>query len=158
MPVAKNSLLQKPPHHVNVVHDTHWFRKMVGRSPTAADQDGVHTATEPLIAAAYAMASCDDDYDEANGYPILVTIDVSGLEALPDVDALVRGGEAADVARSEYRRRVADGESMDDILDEDEEFGAELTARAGDEPAAFIFEDVGSRPLHAIRDYAEAAG
>jgi hypothetical protein len=158
LPVALNPLLAKPPRRVHQLRNTRWFRMMVGRLPRESDYDGVHTATDPLIAAAYAMGSLAAGDVDSNGYPVLVTLDVSGLEALPDVDALVRGGEAADVARSEYRKRVADGETMDDILDEDEEFGAEPQAREGDEPAAFIFEDVGSRPLHAIRDYADDSG
>lgn len=151
--MKRNHLLAKPPHSFHNLRDTQWFRRMVGRAPRQSDYDGVHTASDRSIAAAYAMSAWRQSADDS--YPIVITLDVSGLEALPDVDAMVRGGEAADMVRSDYRSRYEAGEGLDDFID-DQDY-REVEASVGDEPAAFLFEDQGSHVFQAIRDYAEAS-
>lgn len=149
-----NSLLAKPPKASHRLQDTRQFRRFFGRAPRESDYEGVHTTGNKLIAAAYAMGTWNGDPDS---YPVIITLDVSGLEPLPDVDAMVHGAAAADELLSSYRSLVKDsGWTLDDFIEDDDY--REIDAQAGEEPAAFIFEDVGHHVAQAIRDYAEEAG
>jgi len=152
-PVARNPLLAKPPRRFHQLQDTRRWRRLFGRPPQEADYDGVHTASEKIIAEAYAMGSWSQLQES---YPVVVTLDVSGLTPVPDVDAMLRGAEAADELIREYRKRIESGETFDDLIEDDDYREAE--ASVGDVPAAFIFEDVGRHVVQSIRDYAEAEG
>jgi hypothetical protein len=154
VPVKRNHLLSKPPRAVHRLQNTRSFQRLMGRAPQQADYDGVHTTGSELIAAAYAMSAWNQHYRE--GYPVLVTLDVSGLKALPDVDAMLRGAEQVDALLNHYRGLVGDGMGFWDLMD-DEDY-SEASAQVGDEPAAFIFEDMGNHMLQAIDAYASAEG
>lgn len=148
--MKRNPLLAKPPQALHRLQNTSRFRRLLGRAPKQSDYDGVHTTSSELIAAAYAMSAWHQHNEE--GYPVLVLLDVSGLTPLPDVDAMLRGAEAVDDLVTHYRSRVEDGESFYDLLN-DEDY-SEASARAGDEPATFIFEDSGNHVLQSIESYA----
>jgi len=152
--LKRNQLLAKPPIAEHRLQDTQRFRKLLGRQPKAADYEGVHTTGSSLIAAAYAMSAWRNHNED--GYPVNVLLDVSGLKPLPDVDAMLRGAEAADDLISHYRKLVADGENFWDLLNEDDY--RELDAQVGDSPAAFVFEDTGTHVLNAIETYASSSG
>lgn len=152
--VQRNPLLAKPPTALHRLQDTRSFRRLMKRAPQQSDYDGVHTTGSALVAGAYAMSAWNQH--DREGYPVIVTLDVSGLEALPDVDALLRGAEQTDALLSHYRRQVEDGMGFWDLLD-DEDYD-EMSARAGDEPAAFIFEDIGNHMLQSIDSYASDEG
>lgn len=153
--VKQNPLLSRPPKAEHRLRNTKQFRDLVGRAPTEADYHGVHTTTSKIIAQAYAMGTWRNNAEA--GYPVVITLDVSGLEPFPDVDAMLRGGEATKHLLSEYRRRAAEGESFYDQL-EDEGYDDQFETRAGDDPASFVFETVGTHPLAAIESFCERYG
>lgn len=155
--VVPNMLLAKPPVARHRLRNTSQFRRLVGRQPTVADYEGVHTTSNRLIAAAYAMGSWSQvRATDPNDYPIIITLDVAGLEAHPDVDAMLRGGEAVADLLPEYRRMAGDGWTLADFVD-DEDY-READAQLGEPPAAFIFEEVGFQLPAAIQSYADRSG
>jgi len=161
IPLTRNPLLAKPPGAFHRLQNTSYFRHVVGRGPRQSDYDGVHTTSEPVIAAAYAMSAwrqMEPRRDDANksAYPVIVTLDVTGLEPLPDVDAMLKAGEAADVPRAEYRKLVAEGKTFDDLLEEEGYVEPDEEATVGADPAAFVFEDTGHRVLGSIAEAAES--
>lgn len=150
--MTQNPLLSRPPKSEHRLRNTKAFRDFVGRQPTEEDYHGVHTTSSRLIAQAYAMGTWRNN--EGQGYPVVVTLDVSGLKPHPDVDAMIRGGEAQKHFLPEHRQRAKDGESFYDML-EDEGYDDTWDTTAGDDPAAFVFEAIGLRSLAAIETYAE---
>lgn len=100
---GRNALLAQPPAGIHGlgVAGGQAFQQAVGRPTVAEDYYGVHTTGLPEIAAVYAMGAWSDIVeavflsDEARirdpePYPVILTLDVSGLRALPDVDAIAR--------------------------------------------------------------------
>lgn len=157
--VRRNPLLSRPPQAFHRLQNTRLFRKLLGRPPRQDDYDGVHTANEKVIAAAYAIGSWNQQVQGADPnsvYPVIVTLDVSGLDPLPDVDAMLKGAEAADVMRGEFRSMRGEGRDFWEILNETDY--TETEANAGDHPASFIFEDMGRNVALAIEGYAEDIG
>jgi len=146
--IRSNVLLAKPPRVVHRLIDTRGFRRLFGRAPRDSDYEGVHTTGSRLIAGAYAMSSWHDPRSYPRGYPVIVTLDVSGLKPLPDVDALLFGAQAVADLLPQYRERAAAGETFYAMLNDDDFSEAEV--QVGDDPAAFIFEDVGTHVLNAI--------
>lgn len=142
--MKRNPLLAKPPVAAHRLQNTTRFRRLLGRPPRESDYEGVHTTGSRLIAGAYAMGT----WDNGDGYPVIVTLDVTGLKPLPDVDAMLRGAEAVDDLLSHYRMEVKNGETFYSLLNEDD--FAQSEVQAGEEPAAFIFEDIGTHVLSAI--------
>jgi hypothetical protein len=157
LPVARNPLLAKPPGRFHRLQDTRRYRKLIGHAPRDEDYDGVHTSSDDLIAAAYAMGTWSQASDQTASYPVLVTLDVSELTPLPDVDATLRGAEAADDLLPSYRKLVREEDWTLDNFIEDDDY-READVGVGEPPAAFIFEDTGHHVAQAIRDYAEAEG
>jgi hypothetical protein len=150
--VKPNQLLSKPPVGYHRLQNTARFRRLLGRQPTDADYEGVHTTSSEAIAGAYAMGTWD--HQQRQGYPVIITLDVSGLEPLPDVDAMLQGAESVDALLATYRREAENGADFYSLLNDDDY--SEPDARAGDAPAAFIFEDTGAHPLSSIENYAQA--
>jgi hypothetical protein len=142
--ISRNPLLAKPPTAVHRLTNTASFRRLFGRLPRNSDYEGVHTTGSRLIAGAYAMGT----WDSGDGYPVIVTLDVSGLKPLPDVDAMLRGAEAVADLLGQYRTEVKAGATFYSLLNEDDFAQSEVSV--GEEPAAFIFEDVGAHVLTAI--------
>jgi hypothetical protein len=147
--MKRNPLLAKPPIAVHRLTDTTRFRRLFGRLPRESDYEGVHTTGSRLIAGAYAMGT----WDNGEGYPVIVTLDVSGLKPLPDVDAMLRGAEAVDDLLGHYRTEVKTGATLYSLLNEDD--FAQSETQAGADPSAFIFEDIGSHVLTAIEGEAK---
>jgi len=65
---------------------------VLGRPIVDADYEGVHTTAALAVAAAYAIMTTDQDSHEG-AYPVVLVLDVSGLNALPDIDALALAAE-----------------------------------------------------------------
>lgn len=95
----KNPLLSVPPEGIHGLGAAggEFFRKSVGRAPKPEDYHGVHTTTDENIAAVYATGATYkgffvDHYIEnrPGAYPVILALDVSGLQPLPDVDALAQ--------------------------------------------------------------------
>jgi hypothetical protein len=87
----RNPLLVRPPRHLHRLQQESRLTKY----GWPAQHLGVHTAEEQRVAAGYAYSAWDKD--GRDGYPVVVTLDVRGLDAEPDVDALLwwyeRGGK-----------------------------------------------------------------
>jgi hypothetical protein len=99
--MKKNPLLARPPHHLHRLRD---------ESRIADVEDpylGVHTSGTWNIAAAYAMSAWRQN--SRYGYPVVVTLDVTGLKALPDVDALLRADDSLSYMRNEVKEALDEG-------------------------------------------------
>lgn len=140
----RNPLLSKPPIAAHRLNDTRRFRQLFGRPPREADYEGVHTTGDKLIAAAYANGTWDD----GDGYPVIIALNVTGLKPLPDVDAMLRGAEAVDDLLRQYRSEVKTGATFYSLLNEDD--FAQSDVQIGEPPSAFIFEDIGGHVLSAM--------
>lgn len=160
MPTMKsNALLRKPPEHIHQIHRAATrFRRAMGRLPRQEDYEGVHTTTDEAIAVAYAMSAWHRAADK-KAYPVVMQLDVKGLEPEADVDAMMLGREVLDGDqdfRHELRKLLAEGKSLDDIYWHFE--GAPrhtdyvTTAEPGDDPAVAIFENVPAEPGIALID------
>lgn len=149
--MRRNALLAKPPDAVHRLdaRGTSYARYVLGRSPTAADYDGVHTTTDETVAAAYAMGTWAKRRDQ-RAYPVILTLDTSGLEPLPDIDALVQGYSVMGDMRRELRDALATyGDDIDAIASEfgDWDGAIEAEGKVGDDPAVFVFEHVAGEPV-----------
>jgi hypothetical protein len=149
--MRRNALLAKPPDAVHRLdaRGSDYARHVLGRRPTAADYDGVHTTTSMVVAAAYAMGAWSKRRD-ASAYPVILTLDTSGLQALPDIDALVQGYSVMGDMRRELRDALAaHDDDVDAIVDEfsDWEGAIEADGGVGDHPSVFVFEHVAGEPV-----------
>lgn len=148
MPRFKNNpLLAKPPHHFHRLRDE-------SRIPDVADPYlGVHTSGTWNIAAAYAMSSWRQN--SRYGYPVVITLDVTGLEALPDVDALLRADDTISHMRNEARDAL---EEMDQDDNEDlwslAEYWSEREYERVYTPEGTVFQEFqeGLNPISAAID------
>lgn len=89
----RNALLAQPPAGIHAlgVGGSYVFQQAVGRPTRMEDYQGVHTTGSPEIAGVYAMGAWQEARKfDSDAYPVIVTLDVSGLRALPDVDAIAR--------------------------------------------------------------------
>jgi hypothetical protein len=117
----QNPLLSRPPRgmHGLGVAGGDWFARIVGRRPTAEDYYGVHTSGNEMIAASYALGTCKklgSLLGLNDPYPVILALDVRGLEELPDVDALAEGVEQfGDSYTREIVRDELDGERGDEL-------------------------------------------
>lgn len=101
------------------------------------------------VAAAYAMGAWSKRRD-ASAYPVILTLDTRGLQALPDIDALVQGYSVMGDMRRELRDALAShGDDVDAIADEfsDWEGAIEADGSVGDHPSVFVFEHVAGEPV-----------
>lgn len=147
MKIRRNPLLSKPPrsvHGLDAAAGT-FFRRMMGRSPTKADYEGVHTTTSLDVAAVYAMGAVKD---EPSSYPVIIALNVFGLTALPDVDALA---QASYILGDNSIRGQFDGvdlQSASDAWEYQSEYGV------GDDVNSVVMESVvyGWGPMTAFLD------
>ena len=142
----KNPLLCRPPKGVHGLGVAAGRRaqQVLGRPVTDADYEGVHTTSSLEIAASYAIATADKarvEHDE-DAYPVVLALDVSGLEALPDIDALV---EAADMLGDKGIRRQYEGEDLDYAMSGDTE-QYESSMEIGNTVAYTVFQQRGFIP------------
>jgi len=88
------------------------FRSALGRAPTPEDYVGVHTTGSLALAAFYALTATrhlGSSFRAQEDYPVVFLLDVTGLEALPDVDAMMEGAERFDDStRRTVERALAD--------------------------------------------------
>ncbi|MDP2607276.1 MAG: hypothetical protein Q8S00_32465 [Deltaproteobacteria bacterium] len=88
---------------------------------------GVHTSGTWNIAAAYAMGAWRQN--SQNGYPVVITLDVTGLDALPDVDAMLKAKEELySYTRSEALRSLQSEDDLWQIADQWSEFEYERSS------------------------------
>jgi hypothetical protein len=149
--MRRNALLAKPPEAVHRLDagGARFARYVLGRAPTAADYEGVHTTTDVTVAAAYAMGTWLKRRDP-DAYPVILTLDTRGLKALPDIDALVQGYSVMGDMRSELREALEDhGDDVDAIADQFSEWEGAIEAEGapGDHPSVFVFEHVAGEPV-----------
>jgi hypothetical protein len=109
-----NPILAEPPVQMHSLKGSggSYFKHIVGRSPSAQDYYGVHTTGNFEIAMAYAQGTADQESDP-DAYPVVISLCVDGLDALPDVDAVVKATEASQAIRHD---------AGDDVIEEAESF------------------------------------
>ena len=153
MPFIKNPLLARPPHHFHRLRDESRIKGQV--DPYL----GVHTSGTWNIAAAYAMSSWEKN--SKHGYPVVVALDVTGLQALPDVDALLRADDTLAHMRGEALNALEEIEEDDDedlwsLADQWSEREYEYRNTT---PAGFIFQEFqdGLNPISAVIDLYDGA-
>lgn len=81
--VHRNALLAKPPHHHHYLTRN---QTLLGKAITSKDYEGVHSTGSMVIAAGYAYGTVSKC---RCGYPVIIELDVSGLNPLPDIDAML---------------------------------------------------------------------
>ncbi|KKL65453.1 hypothetical protein LCGC14_2154850, partial [marine sediment metagenome] len=123
----RNALLSVPPKGVHGlgVAGGRFFQQTVGRPVKPEDYHGVHTTTSMDIAAVYATGATyerfwDDHYvssEEPEAYPVILSLDVGGLEALSDVDAMA---QAAFLLGDNNFRSIYQGMSLDEAFEGEE--------------------------------------
>lgn len=158
--MRSNALVyQKPPRHFHRLRRTDLFRRIVGRPPTQADYEGIHTTNTMAIAAAYAMGSWDQlGGAGSDAYPVVLALDVAGLKPEVDVDAMMNGRMALDGVRAEVADALARGASLADIYNYAQDSEQEWEAGRGDHPANFIFDRIPREPITALLDALERHG
>lgn len=140
-----NALLAQPPAALHRLDSraSQYARRVLGRAPMRSDYEGVHTTDNSAIAAAYAMSAWRKD--DQRGYPVVLVLNVTGLKALPDIDAMVRAAEVMNESsvRAELRTTLEDAEDPDHVVDAFSHWdhATEAEGGAGDDPAIFVFED-----------------
>lgn len=143
----QNPLLSIPPQGIHGldVAGGQFFERVVGRPVTREDYYGVHTTDSKSIAAVYAMGATYDDFfddeyterdPETGAYPVILSLNVSGLEVLPDVDALAQAAEWLDAP---WMRNQFEGMSLDEANDS-WEYQSEL--QIGDDVRASVINEV----------------
>lgn len=81
----------------------------MGRGVRSEDYAGVHTSTDFDLAAVYAYGAWHTVRKrEPDAYPVVLALDTRGLEALPDVDALVNAAQL--LGDESVRADLADAE------------------------------------------------
>jgi hypothetical protein len=140
-----NPLLAVPPGQFHRISDStraEHFKDYV--DPHA----GVHTSGTWNIAASYAMGAWRQS--DRQGYPVVITLDVEGLKALPDVDAILQSATSLSYMRSEALQALEDGEDLLDLAEmwHEREYEQVFT------PEALVFQEFqeGLNPLAAAFD------
>lgn len=134
--VGRNALRLKPPQQI---HRLKRSKTYSGRRITDADYYGVHTANGFDMAAVYAVGAVETCHC---GYPVVVELDVSGLTALPDIDAVMEAEDA--VFDNKALREIAlNADSIWDAIDEISESlsYAQLDVGVGSDWIDAVFED-----------------
>lgn len=92
-----------------------FFERTVGRPTKPEDYYGVHTTGSVEIAGVYASGAWREAKAvDLEAYPVILTLDVSGLHALPDVDAIAH---AALLLADTSVRRQFEGEDLQSAYD-----------------------------------------
>lgn len=116
-----NPLLSKPPggiHGLGVAQGRR-AQQVLGRPVRASDYEGVHTTDSLALAATYAIGAADAARKDGHGdaYPVVLELDVAGLTALPDIDAVV---EATALLNDRSIRKQYQGMSLLEANDSEE--------------------------------------
>lgn len=112
--IARNALLAKPPQQFHYLTRATTYG---GRRITAADYEGVHTTTKFDQAASYAASAVEKC---RCGYPVVLELDVSGLSAMPDIDAVLTAESG--MLDNDSRRFIKD------IVDEENDIESAIQA------------------------------
>ena len=149
MTARRNALLAVPPrgaHGLDVAGGRR-FRQAVGRAPLRSDYEGVHTSGNDFLAATYAVSTAKKD----DSYPVVVALDVTGLKAIPDVDALAAGHEMFydQTTRKEVMSELRRGQDMYSIA-ESFSMNEEHDNPVGEDVTAVFFEETRSRNPAAV--------
>lgn len=156
-----NALLAKPPQRRHQLRSqTHrYFESVVGRRPNSTDYDGVHTTGSLALAAAYAMGTWDQvGGADGDAYPVIIAMDVTGLHPEPDVDAMMSGQQALKDIRGEVADILAGGGTVDDVRWAGEHYEVTRENGPGDDPAAFVFEQIPRDPFRSLTEALERQG
>ncbi len=126
---VRNPLLAIPPEGIHGldVAGGRFFERAVGRPVTREDYYGVHTTGNQAIAMIYAMGAVQ----KVGGFPVILSLNVNGLEALPDVDAIA---QAADLLGDSSLRSSYEGMDLDEACDAG--YGEGPMIRPGDDVAS----------------------
>jgi len=147
---GRNALLSVPPKGVHGldVAGGRFFEQVVGRPVTREDYYGVHTTDSLAIAATYATGATFEFWSGehyvrsapgTDSYPVIISLNTSGLEALPDVDALAQAAEWLDAP---WMRNQFEGMSLDEAQDM-WEYQSEL--QVGSDVGASVVEETVQR-------------
>lgn len=148
----RNAILAHPPEglHALGIAGSRSFQQAVGRPIRTEDYHGVHTTGSMEIAGVYAMGAwLEARKDDPGAYPVIVTLDVSGLHALPDVDAIARAAYLLD--DKSIRRQFSD-EDLQGAHDMWEVSYEELYAGADVNTAIMEVTQYAGGPMDAFED------
>ena len=148
----RNPLSAKPPENYHRLKNSERFRKILGRAPRPEDYYGIHTTDSRAVAAAYAISAWTLRGQKEDDFPVLIRLRTTGIEPLPDVDAMLSGSELYEDIRKDVQRALRRGESVDSLVKEYEEFTLEpeVVGLIGTDPAAVIFDEVQMYPGNPI--------
>ena len=145
-------LLARPPEGIHGlgVAGGRFFESVVGRPTKPEDYHGVHTSGSEEIAGVYAIGAWTEAKARDPGaYPVVLTLDVSGLRAVPDVDAIA---QAAFLLADTSVRSQFEGEDLDSAGDQWELDYDHLRVGADTNSAVIESVQYGSGPMAAFDD------
>jgi hypothetical protein len=148
----RNPLAAKPPESYHRLRNESGFRRVLGRAPTPEDYQGIHTTDSKAVAAAYAISAWTLRGQDPDDFPVVIRLDTTGIDPLPDVDAMLSGRDLYDSIRGEVQAALSRGESAAQIEEDFEEFTLEpeVVGLIGTDPAAVIFDEVQMYPGNPI--------
>lgn len=147
-----NPLKAQPPKHYHQLEHDKQFRRVMGRAPKPEDYHGIHTTDSLAVAAAYAVASWTLRGQKDDDFPVVLRLNTTGVQAKPDVDAMVSGMDLYDAIRAEIQREVQHGKKASEIVRMYKDYGhePEFAALIGSDPAVVIFDEVQMNPGNPI--------
>lgn len=147
-----NPLKARPPEHYHQLDNDKQFRRVMGRAPKPEDYHGVHTTDSLPVAAAYAMASWTLRDQKPEDFPVVIRLNTTGIEAKPDVDAMMSGMDLYDSIRTEVQKELQRGRTASEIRRMYDGYGHEPEAVGliGSDPAVAIFDEIQMNPGNPI--------
>jgi len=137
--IRDNPLLAVPPAFYHRIRDESRLKGVMGEDP----HHGVHTTSTFNIAASYAMNTWRAN--SKHGYPVVITLDVTGLTPLPDVDACLQAQET--LYEPWYRKEVKDRlEEGWDVYEFIEYFSEREYSGRSQTPEQIVFEEYQGAP------------
>lgn len=147
-----NPLKAIPPKQYHKLEKESQFRRVMGRAPKPEDYHGVHTTDSLPVAAAYAIASWTLRGQKSDDFPVVIRLDTTGIDAKPDVDAMVAGRDMYDAIRSDVQDELRRGKTPAQIARLYDDYGhePEFAGLIGTDPAAAIFDEIQMNPGNPI--------
>jgi hypothetical protein len=140
------------------------FVAATGRHPRPEDYQGVHTTGKFDLAGIYALQTTErteSSFGPDEPYPVVLQLDVRGLRALPDVDALMEGYEQFDESirkivedeldEGQYAWQIAERLSGDGDFEEEDEDAWFAVSHTLTNAAEAVLEAVGDDEKKARR-------
>lgn len=133
-PVKRNALLAKPPRQYHYLTRQRVDPKLY---------EGVHVTNDFALAASYAIGTWTQvRRTSEDAYPVVLSLDVTGLDWLPDVDALIQGQAAFDHGTAlDLASELKKGVSLGELPDRWRWGGVESECSIGDDPSCFVIEN-----------------